>query len=466
VSFRFFHLYLKVPIVLLALIEGALFVYAPYLAAALRFGSSAAERATPTGHMLPTALLFAFLAVMALFAMGLYTIRQRSGTTGTVLRVVAGLVVAAALSALAYFIVPNLTIGRGMLALTTAIGVASALVARLLFERIVDQDLFKRRVLVYGAGRRAGSLLDLRRRSDQRGFRLMGFIATEGDELSAPAHRLLERPQDLYEWVVKNPIDEIVVAMDDRRRGFPMHEFLECRLAGIEILELPTFLERETGKVRLDVLNPSWIIFGEGFRASLLQRMVERTVDVVVSLGLLILASPAILATALAIKFEDGIDAPILYRQRRVGQHGVVFDVLKFRSMRVDAEDPGQAIWATKDDPRVTRVGGFMRKSRIDELPQLVNVLRGDMSFVGPRPERPEFVQKLEHTIPYYRERHSVKPGITGWAQLCYPYGSSEKDALEKLQYDLYYVKNRSLLFDLAILVQTVEVVLWGKGAR
>ena len=465
-SFRFFHLYLKVPIVLLALIEGSLFVYAPYLAAALRFGPSATERATPTGHLLPTALLFALFAVMALFAMGLYTIRQRSGTVGTVLRVVAGLLVAAALSALAYFIVPNLTIGRGMLALTTVIGVASALIARLLFEHIVDQDLFKRRVLVYGAGRRAASLLDLRRRSDQRGFRLMGFIATEGDELSAPPERLLERPDDLYAWVVKNPIDEIVVAMDDRRRGFPMHEFLECRLAGIEILELPTFLERETGKVRLDVLNPSWIIFGEGFRASLLQRVVERTVDVVVSLALLTLAAPAILLTALAIKFEEGLDAPILYRQRRVGQHGVVFDVLKFRSMRVDAEQPGQAIWAARDDPRVTRVGAFMRKTRIDELPQLVNVLRGDMSFVGPRPERPEFVQKLEHTIPYYRERHSVKPGITGWAQLCYPYGSSEKDALEKLQYDLYYVKNRSLLFDLAILVQTVEVVLWGKGAR
>jgi len=459
-------LYLKVPIVLLALIEGSLFVYAPYLAAALRFGPSATERATPSGHLLPTALLFASFAVMALFAMGLYTIRQRSGTVGTVLRVVAGLLVAAALSALAYFIVPNLTIGRGMLALTTVIGVASALITRLLFEHIVDQDLFKRRVLVYGAGRRAASLRDLRRRSDQRGFRLMGFIATEGDELSARPERLLDRPDDLYAWVVKNPIDEIVVAMDDRRRGFPMHEFLECRLAGIEILELPTFLERETGKVRLDVLNPSWIIFGEGFRASLLQRVVERMVDVVVSLALLTLAAPAILLTALAIKFEEGLDAPILYRQRRVGQHGVVFDVLKFRSMRVNAEQPGQAIWAARDDPRVTRVGSFMRKTRIDELPQLINVLRGDMSFVGPRPERPEFVQKLEHTIPYYRERHSVKPGITGWAQLCYPYGSSEKDALEKLQYDLYYVKNRSLLFDLAILVQTVEVVLWGKGAR
>ena len=464
-SFRFFHLYLKVPIVLLALIEGSLFVYAPYLAAAFRFGPSTTERATPTGQLLPTALLFAFFAVMALFAMGLYTIRQRSGTAGTVLRVVAGLLVAAALSALAYFIVPNLTIGRGMLALTTVIGIASALIARLLFDRIVDQDLFKRRVLVYGAGRRATSLLDLRRRSDQRGFRLMGFIATEGDELSAPPERLLDRPEDLYSWVVKNPIDEIVVAMDDRRRGFPMHEFLECRLAGIEILELPTFLERETGKVRLDVLNPSWIIFGEGFRASLLQRVVERTIDVVVSLALLILAAPALLLTALAIKFEEGLDAPILYRQRRVGQHGVVFDVLKFRSMTVDAESTG-AIWAVEDDPRVTRVGSIIRKTRIDELPQLCNVLRGEMSFVGPRPERPEFVEQLEERIPYYRERHSVKPGITGWAQLCYPYGSSERDALEKLQYDLYYVKNRSLLFDLAILVQTVEVVLWGKGAR
>ena len=465
-SFRFFRLYLKVPIVLLALIEGSLFVYAPYLAAALRFGSSASERATPTGNLLPTALLFAVFAVMALFAMGLYTIRQRSGTAGTVLRVVAGLIVAAALSALVYYVVPNIEIGRGMLAMTTVIGIASSLIARLLFERIVDQDLFKRRVLVYGAGRRAASLLELRRRSDQRGFRLVGFISTEGDDMTAPDDRLIQRPDDLYGWVLENPIDEIVVAMDDRRRGFPMHEFLECRLAGIEIIELPTFLERETGKVRLDVLNPSWIIFGEGFRASLIQKTVERTVDVAVSLSLLILTAPAIILTAIAIKLEDGLDAPILYRQRRVGQHGVVFDVLKFRSMRVDAEPPGQAIWASRDDPRVTRVGSFMRKSRIDELPQLVNVLRGDMSFVGPRPERPEFVQKLEHTIPYYRERHSVKPGITGWAQLCYPYGSSEKDALEKLQYDLYYVKNRSLLFDLAILVQTVEVVLWGKGAR
>jgi sugar transferase (PEP-CTERM system associated) len=254
--------------------------------------------------------------------------------------------------------------------------------------------------------------------------------------------------------------------MDDRRRGFPMHEFLECRLAGIDIIELPSFLERETGKVRLDVLNPSWIIFGGGFRATQVERWLERGFDIVASLLLLLLAMPIMFVTTIAIMIEDGMRAPVLYRQSRVGQHGRVFDVLKFRSMRVDAEPAGEARWAVQDDPRVTRVGAFIRKTRIDELPQLCNVLRGEMSFVGPRPERPEFVEQLEERIPYYRERHSVKPGITGWAQLCYPYGSSERDAVEKLQYDLYYVKNRSLLFDLAILVQTVEVVLWGKGAR
>jgi sugar transferase (PEP-CTERM system associated) len=264
---------------------------------------------------------------------------------------------------------------------------------------------------------------------------------------------------------MENELDEIVMAMDDRRRGFPVHELLECRLAGIEIQDLPTFLERETGKVRLDVLNPSWIIFGEGFRASPVQRVLERGFDVAASSALLLLASPLMLLAMIAIKLEDGISAPVLYRQRRVGRYGEDFDVLKFRSMSEDAET-GEAVWAKKNDPRVTRVGSIMRKTRIDELPQLVNVLRGQMSFVGPRPERPEFVHQLEERIPYYSERHTVKPGITGWAQLCYPYGSSEKDAIEKLQYDLYYVKNRSLLFDLAILVQTVEVVLWGKGAR
>jgi sugar transferase (PEP-CTERM system associated) len=231
------------------------------------------------------------------------------------------------------------------------------------------------------------------------------------------------------------------------------------------VTELLTFLERETGRVRLDVLNPSWMIFGEGFRRDPLRLLSSRTLDLVASVGVLTLAAPFMLLTVIAIKLEDGWRAPALYSQARVGLAGRTFNVIKFRSMRQDAELEG-AQWATHGDPRITRVGAVIRKLRIDELPQIFNVLRGHMSFVGPRPERPEFVDELAERIPYYVQRHCVKPGITGWAQLCYPYGSSEQDALEKLQYDLYYIKNNNLVLDLFILVQTAEVVLLGKGAR
>ena len=230
--------------------------------------------------------------------------------------------------------------------------------------------------------------------------------------------------------------------------------------------ELLTFLERESGRVRVDVLNPSWIIFGEGYRRGSLRQLTSRTLDLIASAVLILVSLPAMVATMIAIKLEDGLRAPVLYRQERVGFGGRIFKLMKFRSMRIDAEAPGEARWAQKDDPRVTRVGAVIRTLRIDELPQILNVLRGDMSLVGPRPERPEFVAELSKKIPYYFERHCLKPGITGWAQLCYPYGSSEEDATEKLQYDLYYIKNNSLLLDLVILVETAEVALFGKGAR
>ena len=465
-SIRLFNLHLRLPVVLLALIEATLFYFAAFFASAALLGPGATTLATTSGVLWPTAVLFAGLTSVGTFAMGLYSTRQRSSRMGLAVRVLAANLVAVALCALVFYVFPAMSVSPAVLGLTVVFAVASSLVVRLLFERIMDQDHFKRRVLVYGAGQRAASLLALRRRVDQRGFKIVAFIPAEGDVVNAPRERLTDRPDDLFAWAIRHEIDEIVVAMDDRRQGFPLHEFLECRLASIDILELPSFLERETGKLRLDVTSPSWFIFGEGFRASPVQQGLERGFDVIASSGLLLVSLPFMALTALAIKFEDGWSAPILYRQRRVGQHGRVFDVMKFRSMRVDAEKPGQAQWAVANDPRVTRVGSFIRKTRLDELPQLFNVLRGDMSFVGPRPERPEFVEHLEQTIPYYRERHTVKPGITGWAQLCYPYGASEKDALEKLQYDLYYVKNRSLVFDLAIIVQTVEVVLWGKGAR
>jgi len=234
---------------------------------------------------------------------------------------------------------------------------------------------------------------------------------------------------------------------------------------GVEVTEVLTFLERETGRVRIDMLNPSWMIFSEGFRRDPLRLFSSRALDLAAGIGVLAASLPFMVLTAIAIRFEDGWRAPVLYAQTRVGLGGRPFRLMKFRSMRQDAESNG-AQWTQSGDPRITKVGAVIRTLRIDELPQVFNVLWGQMSFVGPRPERPEFVEQLAEKIPYYVQRHCVKPGITGWAQLCYPYGSSEQDALEKLQYDLYYIKNNSLLFDVAILIQTAEVVFLGKGAR
>jgi sugar transferase (PEP-CTERM system associated) len=245
-----------------------------------------------------------------------------------------------------------------------------------------------------------------------------------------------------------------------------VRELLDARLSGIDVVDLLEFLERETGKIRVDLVSPGWLIFSPGFRRSQFKEFAKRVMDAVVCGSLLVVSWPIMLLIGLAIKIEDGLSAPVIYKQFRVGQNSRNFNVLKFRSMREDAEKDGKAVWATENDSRVTRVGNFLRNSRLDELPQVFNVLAGQMSVVGPRPERPEFVSELQENIPYYAERHVVKPGVTGWAQLKYSYGASEEDAIEKLQYDLYYIKNQTLLLDFLIIVQTVEVVLWGKGAR
>jgi sugar transferase (PEP-CTERM system associated) len=319
-------------------------------------------------------------------------------------------------------------------------------------------------VLVYGCSARVRPFAKLRRRSDRRGFHIVGFVAPPGETPDLDGEIILQAPQGLPALCTEHGVEEIVIALQDRRQRLPSNELLQCRMAGIGVVDLVTFLERENGLILIEGLNPSWMIFGEGFRHNLWRRVTSRLLDLLASLALLVVAGPIMLVTALVIWLDDGRRDGVFYRQERVGFGGRGFELLKFRSMRVDAEAAGAPQWAQKNDPRVTRLGGFLRKSRIDELPQLLNVLRGEMSFVGPRPERPHFVRQLEDKIPFYAQRHTVKPGITGWAQLCYPYGASENDALQKLQYDLYYVKNSTLLFDLAILVQTAEVVFMGKG--
>lgn len=411
-------------------------------------------------------LLFMLCCSLALLTMSLYCQRLRDRMLGVALRVAIGLFAGGQIARLLSLLILDHWIPGAVLAGTLAASWLLLMATRLVAQQVMDGELFKRRVLVLGSGRRAASVLQLRRRADRRGFKLVGFVTMPGDNLAVPSAHLVEPPASLLEYARAHNIREIIVAMDDRRSNFPFRALLDCRTAGLAVSEIGSFLERETGKVYLDAVDTSWLIFGGGFRHSLMRRILDRTFDLVASSIMLLCISPLMLLVVLGIKIDDGFAAPVLYKQERVGQHGRVFSVLKFRSMRLDAEQDGQVRWAQHHDARVTRVGSLIRLTRLDELPQLFNVLKGTMSFVGPRPERPTFVAQLGEEIPYYGERHSVKPGITGWAQLCYPYGASKRDALEKLQYDLFYVKNRGLMFNMMILIQTVEVVLFGKGAR
>jgi sugar transferase (PEP-CTERM system associated) len=449
----------------LALIESTICFGAPSLAIYLRFLGDA-EAANFTDFF-TGALVFSLSMLVSMTAMGLYASQQRARTGGTALRLVGAAIVAFLVLAVVVYLFPDVAFGRGILGWTILIALTGCFAVRMLFMHTISEEALKRRVLVYGAGQRAEAFMQLRRRTDRRGFTVAGFVPAGEDQVLVPREKLIEvEGRSLYDVVRTHGVSEVVVAVDDRRKKFPVDDLLNCRLRGINVIDIVSFLERETGKVRIDMLSPSWIIFSGGFRRDPLREGAERVFDVFVSILLLALTWPIAVITWLAIKLEDGWKAPVLYAQERVGLEGRIFTLKKFRSMRIDAEQGGKAAWASKDDPRVTRVGRFIRKTRIDELPQLLNVLAGDMCFVGPRPERPQFVDQLSERIPYYRERHWVKPGITGWAQLCYPYGSSERDAKEKLQYDLYYVKHRNLMFDLFIVLETAEVILWGRGAR
>lgn len=414
-------------------------------------------------EVLRWAAAFALAMIVGFTSVGLYQARQRLRAEEILVRVMVAVGIGAVLISVLNFLLPRDIGGRLWLTSVIVGGVVLAIV-RIIAWRWVDHDAFQRRVLVYGAGKNAAKLLRLRRRSDRRGFSVVAFVAAEGDGVIVDPQQIVKPPGTLLDYAQAHGVDEVVVAMDDRRRGFPISDLLECKFAGISIVELIDFLERETGKVNVDLVNPSWLIFSSGFGEDAgPRRIVMRMFDLVGALCMLIVASPVMVLVALAIMIDDGL--PIFYRQTRVGHGGKNFTLLKFRSMVRNAEASG-AQWAQKGDSRVTRIGGILRKLRLDELPQLFNVIGGSMSLVGPRPERPEFVQRLAQQIPYYQERHVVKPGITGWAQLSYPYGASEQDALEKLQFDLYYIKHKSLIFDLMLLLQTAEVVVWGKGAR
>ena len=412
------------------------------------------------------ALVFALLNQLSSLALGLYNSKLRVNFRGVIRRLLMCI-------AVAFFILTLINPFYGEDILPIEILALASLVSFIVISSFryftFQVDFFgfnKRVVLVLGAGERA-SIIErrMRRDVDRQNFSVHGYIIMDGDsEEGIKEETRISLEGSLVNYALEHCIDEIVVASDERRNNLPVDELFACKIRGVEITEILDFIERETGQIAVNLIYPSWVIYSNGFASvNYLRNTLDWVFNAVMAVVLFIITWPVMLITIIIMKLDEGLRAPIFYYQERVGVDGEPFKIIKFRSMRLDAEKFG-AQMASEDDPRITKIGNYLRKYRIDELPQMYNVIRGDMGFVGPRPERPEFVQSLIKNIPYYNERHNVKPGLTGWAQLKYPYGATEADSLEKLKYDLYYIKHRSFLLDLLILVRTVEIVLFGKG--
>lgn len=460
---RIFRHYISAAYLWLLIAEWLVFFIAMYAGAAVRFLYTLSWYSQQ--QLLQAALVFSVVFTTSCSALGLYRKTLDKEEYKLLERINFSFAVAIFILVFVYYTIPDLMLARSVLVSAIIFSFVGLLLTRYLFYRFVNVDKLKRRVLVIGCGERAGELELVNSKYVYRGFDIVGYVTLEDEPIAIPNPIFIDESQSLVQLIEAEKVDEVVIAVDDRRKKLPVDDLLDVKLSGVQVMDLLTFYEREQRLVFLKALSPSWLVFSDGFVNSGLRPIVKRSFDVFASVLLLSVSWWVMLLTMLAIYLESGFGAPVFYRQRRVGYRNKPFDVIKFRSMRIDAEKNG-AQWAKETDDRVTRVGRVIRKYRIDELPQLFNVFKGDMSFVGPRPERPEFVKGFEERIPYYKERHRVKPGITGWAQLCYPYGANEFDTRQKLQYDLYYVKNYSLFLDLTIMMSTVEVVLWGKGAR
>ena len=451
----------------LLFVEVLVLVGAAYAGAAVRFvdGSELAVR-PHLGNFLLSALAFAGAIVFSMSAMGLYQLNFDEGLRNPFfLKLMPSFAMGFVILTLVFYVAPDLYFGRGVLVLVFGIAAAGILAARVIFFKTSELRFLESRILFLGSGALAKECSDLAAgNTSYHKYDIAGYISIPSEEVCVPMDNLLKvrEGESLASLAVAHNVEEIVVSVQNRRGGFPIKELLDCKLQGIKVTDAATFFERESCQIRVDSLQPSWLVFGGGFDQSFMRTFMKRAFDLICSAIILLATFPVMLLTALLIYLEDR--APIFYSQERVGKDGQTFKVLKFRSMRNDAEKGGKPQWAAQNDPRVTRVGNFIRKTRIDELPQILNVFKGEMSFVGPRPERPYFVEQLIEVVPFYNVRHSIKPGITGWAQVRYGYGASADDALQKLQYDLYYVKNNSLFLDILILIDTLKVVLFRSG--
>ena len=408
-------------------------------------------------------VLITGLCELCFYYNDLYDLTIVHSKSELIVRILQAAGAAAVVLAVVSAVVPWIIIGHGIFVTSLCLLIVAVPLWRLAFDGLTQDSNLEERVLVLGAGPSARAVVRQMLGQHDFPYHFVGFVDDRPDGDASPDPMALGTTTELPALIARHRVDRIVVSLADRRGRLPIRELLQAKFEGVSIEDAATTYERLTGKILIDDIKPSWLIFSDGFRASRGTRMVKRLVDLALAAVGLVLAAPLMLLTALAIRLESR--GPVFYCQERVGEKGRVFVLCKFRSMREDAEQ-GTPIWASERDDRVTRVGRVIRKTRIDELPQLWNVLLGNMSFVGPRPERPFFVQQLASAVPFYLERHAVKPGVTGWAQVKYRYGSSVEDAMEKLRYDLYYIKHLSIVFDLTIVIDTVKVIVSGKGAK
>jgi sugar transferase (PEP-CTERM system associated) len=410
----------------------------------------------------PKALLFVGTTILLMFAFGLY--RREAVVSGSAMlpRLVVAFTAALLVFALFFYTLPGSLIWRAVLAIAMPIAFAGIVITRRFGRGFFDSHLLKRRIAVLGTGEQAARIEALHRQAIPS-FTCLGFLRIDSEEVHVPASRLLGPTNDVAELLRGKGVEEIVIATS-RRKDLPTRALVDCRLGGMKISDYENFYSRETGRIDLDFLMPDWFFVEEGFHAAPLDRWGKRLLDMVLSSLCLLISMPLFLLIAISIKIEDG--GPIFYRQERVGLAGRPFRLTKFRSMRLDAEPNGVPRWTVLRDARVTRVGQFLRATHLDELPQLWSIAKGEMSFVGPRPERPYFVEQLAEAHPYFQDRHAVKPGLTGWAQINLPYASTADDARKKLEYDLYYVRYGNTLLDAVIMVQTLRVMLWPSAAH
>jgi sugar transferase (PEP-CTERM system associated) len=463
-STYFLRHHIPTEFILLGVIEFIVLAVSFYIGIELRHdGMVWHERLAP---FFPRALVFCGVMQLSMIAFGVYQRQAAQSPSLLAVRIGGSMFVGMIVLGVVFYTAPTVLIARGALILSVFVSFVFVMAVRLAFFRISNAYDMRLRILVLGAGKNANLIREVEAGDEINGINIVSYFPMPGDEAEDKGITLAQTRGALTKFVHDNAIDVIVLAMDDRRSGLPVHELLDCKMDGVEVIDLLTFFERHTSRIRLDIMQPSWLFLSDGFQVSNFRRMWKRIFDISVVLVMVPIVLPVVLLAGMAILLECRCRESAFYTQTRVGEGGRLFQIYKFRSMVSDAEQDGVARWAKKNDARITRVGAFLRKFRLDELPQLFNVLKGDMSFVGPRPERPEFVEHLAQDLPYYNERHRVKPGLSGWAQIRYPYGASVEDGQEKLQYDLYYVKNYSILLDALILLQTAEVVLLGRGSH